>query len=282
MTLAAVGNTDTRDVSSRFTDPDGDTLNYTARSSAHRVATIGVSGSVVTVTAVAAGRATITVTATDNDPTNPLTAMQTFSVTVSAPATGFAPANQAAFNAALVGKQIMSGDYFFSFSPPNSLSLLEVSTSTTYSGSYTYTNTGSNMGRIVANYDDGRCTYNITYVSATTGTATTICNDEAATSGTWRIVDTMATGGDGPGLARAGECQVGGTYRPGESCDVYGIGSSTKRPFQVLSSGTGRFGFSISGDSINFRNATINGVLYYLVASNQGGGVWRIDEYRSS
>ena len=53
------------DVSSYFTDANGDTLTYTANSSDTSKAAVSVSGSTVTVTAVAGGSATITVTATD-------------------------------------------------------------------------------------------------------------------------------------------------------------------------------------------------------------------------
>ena len=74
------GNTLTLNVSSYFSDPDNDTLTYTAASSDTAITTVGVSNTVVSVTAVAAGTATITVTATD--PTG-LSVTQTFSVTVS-------------------------------------------------------------------------------------------------------------------------------------------------------------------------------------------------------
>ena len=71
-----------------------------------------------------------------------------------------------------------------------------------------------------------------------------------------------------------------GTYGPGEKCDVYGVGSRTSIPFQVLSNGRARWAFFQSGRSIQNRNGTINGVRYYFVASHQGGGTWRVDEYR--
>ena len=48
-----------------FEDPEGDTLTYAAASSATGVATVSVSGTRVTITPVAAGTATIAVTATD-------------------------------------------------------------------------------------------------------------------------------------------------------------------------------------------------------------------------
>ena len=76
-----VGGTVTVDASSYFSDPDGDALTYTAASSDDGVASVSVSGSDVTVTGVAAGSATVTVSATD--PAG-LSASQTVSVTVAA------------------------------------------------------------------------------------------------------------------------------------------------------------------------------------------------------
>ncbi|MCY3705463.1 MAG: Ig-like domain-containing protein [Gammaproteobacteria bacterium] len=75
------GQTVTVDVSPFFTDPDGQPLSYTAASSDQRVATATADGSAVTVAGVAAGTATITVTATDP---GELTAQHRFSVTVRA------------------------------------------------------------------------------------------------------------------------------------------------------------------------------------------------------
>ena len=73
------GSTVTVDVAAHFTDPDGDALRYAAVSSDPGRATVSVMGSVVTVTGVAGGNATVTVTATDSAG---LTAIQGFSVTV--------------------------------------------------------------------------------------------------------------------------------------------------------------------------------------------------------
>ena len=66
-------------VSSYFTDPDGDALTFTATSSNAATASVAVSGSVVTVTAAARGVATVTVTARDS---GGLSAQLTFTVTV--------------------------------------------------------------------------------------------------------------------------------------------------------------------------------------------------------
>ena len=65
-----------------FTDPDGDTLTYTAASSDTTIATVSVSSTTVTVsrvTAALSGQVTITVTATDP---GGLSATRTFTVTV--------------------------------------------------------------------------------------------------------------------------------------------------------------------------------------------------------
>ena len=73
------GKTSTVDLSSYFTDADGDALRYSASSSATAVATVAVSGAILTITAVAPGTATVTVTAADPDGE---TATQSFQVTV--------------------------------------------------------------------------------------------------------------------------------------------------------------------------------------------------------
>ena len=76
------GQSKTVNVASYFSDTDtDDTLTYTAMSNMMSYATVSVSGSVVTITGVAAGPATITVTATD---THGASAMQTIMVTVTA------------------------------------------------------------------------------------------------------------------------------------------------------------------------------------------------------
>ena len=79
VTLNELGNSDSVDVSSAFTDPDSNTtLTYTASSSKESVATVSVSDSTVTITPAADGAATITVTASDGS----LKAIQDISVTV--------------------------------------------------------------------------------------------------------------------------------------------------------------------------------------------------------
>ena len=75
----APGDTVTLDVSTNFTDPDGDTLTFTVMSDDTTVATVSVDGSMVTIIAVDVGAAFITVTATDP---GGLSASQTFAANV--------------------------------------------------------------------------------------------------------------------------------------------------------------------------------------------------------
>ena len=73
------------DLSTYFSDPDtNDTLSYSASSSNTGVATVGVNGTALTLTAVSAGSATITVTAADRQAgdSDRLTVSQDFMVTV--------------------------------------------------------------------------------------------------------------------------------------------------------------------------------------------------------
>ena len=77
-----VGDTESVDVSSYFSDPDGDALSYTAGTSDAEVATTSVSDSTVTLTGVSAGMTSVTVTASDPDG---LSALQSFDVTAEGP-----------------------------------------------------------------------------------------------------------------------------------------------------------------------------------------------------
>ena len=84
-TLTVGGVSGTVNLGSYFSDPEGETLTYTATSSDTSIATGSISPSnVLTVTAKAGGTATITVIATDP---GDLTAEQQFSVTVNTPPT---------------------------------------------------------------------------------------------------------------------------------------------------------------------------------------------------
>ena len=78
-TLRVGGGSASVNMSRYFTDPDGDRLTYTARSSRTNIVRASVSGSTVTLTPVAAGTTTVTVTARDPDGES---ATQSIAVTV--------------------------------------------------------------------------------------------------------------------------------------------------------------------------------------------------------
>ena len=78
-TLTVGGSAVSVNVAQYFTDPDGDALTYTVRSSRTGTAGVAVSGTTVTLTPVAAGSATITVTGRDP---GGLSATQAIAVTV--------------------------------------------------------------------------------------------------------------------------------------------------------------------------------------------------------
>ena len=108
----------------------------------------------------------------------------------------FAPANEAAFNDLVVGKRISSGvpNYYSDFVSPGRFR--ETEGADTYTGSYTYRNTGSNTGTVTLNYDDGdRCTFHLTFASATAGTGTFTCNDGESGEFNWRLVEIPASAG---------------------------------------------------------------------------------------
>ncbi len=99
-TLTVGGSAVSVNVARYFTDPDGDTLTYTARSSRTAVVTASVSGGTVTLAAVAAGTATVTVTARDPDGE---TATQSVAVTVQR--------SGGEGGACRVGQELGPGDY---------------------------------------------------------------------------------------------------------------------------------------------------------------------------
>lgn len=92
-----VGESVSVNVASNFTDPDGNTLSFAAATSDAAVATASVSGSTVSIEGVAAGSATVTVTASDP---GGLSATQSIAVTVEA-------ANQAPVGEGIIDDQAL-------------------------------------------------------------------------------------------------------------------------------------------------------------------------------
>ena len=106
-----------------------------------------------------------------------------------------APANEAAFNDLFVGKRVATNfpTVYADFVSPGRFRATEGAD--TYTGSYTFQNTGSNTGTLTFNYDDGdRCTTHLTFASAMAGTATFTCNDGSSGAYNWRLVEIPASG----------------------------------------------------------------------------------------
>ena len=107
--------------------------------------------------------------------------------------TMLAPADEAAFNDLYVGKRAATNfpTVYTDFVSPGRFRETD-----TFTGSYTYRNTGSNTGTVTFNYDNGyRCTASLTFDSTTSGTATSMCDDGSSVDYDWRLVE-IPTGGD--------------------------------------------------------------------------------------
>ena len=121
---------------------------------------------------------------------NNCSAARRVTVTQTTPS-GFAPADQSAFNRLAVGKRILLESFF--------VDVVSAGRFTEglrrHDGRYTYSNTGANAGRFTQVYDDselfgGTCTSQLTFTSATTGTADIACDDGTEIEGhSWRISD---------------------------------------------------------------------------------------------
>ena len=110
--------------------------------------------------------------------------------TIDIPGVMLAPADQAAFNDLFVGKRAATNlpAVYVDFVSPGRFR--ETRLAVTWTGSYTYRNTGSDAGTLTFNYDDGdRCTAHLTFTSATMGTAISMCDEGLSVEYNWRIVE---------------------------------------------------------------------------------------------
>ncbi len=104
-----------------------------------------------------------------------------------------APADRAAFDALVIGQRLLStlapaSLYHVDFVEAGRFE--ETEGSTTYAGSYSYTNTGPDTGAVVFNYDDGdSCTYSVTFETPTAGSLTYTCTEGETGGSDWRLVD---------------------------------------------------------------------------------------------
>ena len=104
---------------------------------------------------------------------------------------GFAPADQAAFDRLVVGKRAVNVDdsgYYVDF--PSAGRFVEYEPGERWPGMYSYSNTGPHTGTLTWNYDDGDvCTDQFTFSSTTTGSSRYTCNDGDQGGGNWRLID---------------------------------------------------------------------------------------------
>lgn len=134
------------------------------------------------------------------------------------PPSGFAPANQQAFNSLAVGNRVRAQGFFVDIVSAGRFT----EGLNRHEGRYTYTNTGANSGQFTQVYDDtelfgGRCESRLTFTSATTGTGYTTCDSGfEGNTGTWRITE-LAT----PVFVRASSDTLHfgilGTWRAGQT-----------------------------------------------------------------
>ena len=160
---------------------------------------------------------------------------------------GFAPADQSAFDSLVVGKRLASGDplYYTDFNSVGRFS--QVEDTSTYTGGYTFENTGANSGRVEFNYDDGdRCVAAVTFESTTNGTSSYTCDDGESGTSSWDLVDI-----------------------PEETTEETTETSITYERLDTLRVSAGRvqFSFFSAGGCIAIRNTPINGVTYSIVSS---------------
>ena len=153
------GATVTNDVAGNFSDANGDQLTYTARSSDASVATVSVDGSMVTVTPVGAGTATITVTARDPGGES---ATQRFTVTVQE--TNLAPVPDGSIN----GQRLTEGGDAVTIDVTGNFSDAD-------GDELTYTASSSDASVATVSVDGSMVT--VTPVGAGTATITVIARD---------------------------------------------------------------------------------------------------------
>ena len=174
------GGTVTLAVSGYFRDPDGDALTYAAATS-NALATASVSGSRVTVTGVAVGSATVTVTA--RDPSG-LTAVQSFRATITASnrapeAVGSIPGQ----NVSVGGTATVGVSSYFRDPDGDAL-----------------TYTASSSSSSVASVSVSGNSVTISGAAAGTATVTVTARDPAGLTATQRFGVTVQGGGGGTGF----------------------------------------------------------------------------------
>ncbi len=167
-----------------------------------------------------------------------------------------APADRAEFDALAVGRRMLSSFpaslYHVDFVEAGRFE--ETEGSTTYAGSYSYTNTGPDTGTVVFNYDDGdSCTYSVTFDTPTAGSLTYTCTEGETGGSDWRLVDDPDYGPETPpevGVESFSFPNLGGwstTSNGTEAATRSGYGRIRGEAGSTTPSGIAIFGFRPGG-----------------------------------
>ncbi len=174
-----------------------------------------------------------------------------FTITVEESDTGHAPADQAAFDALVVGKQIgQDANNRLIFLSPGRIR--EIDGGTPYEGNYKYENTGANTGTL---------TYTFDVTGNDPAAEKTVMEMTFTSEGAGTLVSTYTEAGSRPEVISG----------PFELADTDGgpPDSTDYKPLEGLRVSRGRvqFGFSNTGGCDRLSNASINGVVYTVHTS---------------
>ena len=250
MTIPA-GETPTMEASSYFTDPDGDTLRYTASVADSGVVRASVAGGTVTIRGVARGTTDVTVAATDSDGAS---ATQTFETTVpnrapkpagSIPAQTLNPGGTVAINASR------------HFTDPDGDAL-------------TYTATSSNTG--VATVSVSGSTVTITGVATGGATVAITARDPGELTATQSVSVTVKQGNQAPQPAGSIPAQ---TLNPGGTVAINASRHFTDPDGDALtytatSSNTGAATVSVSGSTVTITSVATGVATVTITARDPG------------
>ncbi len=249
-----VDETTTVDLTSFFEDPDGDPLTYAAASSRSAVARGSVSGSILTVSAVAPGTATLTVTARDNDGAS---VTQRFDVTVPQPnraprRVGTIPAQTLAPG----GRTTIDASRYFSDPDGDALR---------------YTATSSNSG--VATASVSGSTVTITAVATGSATITVTARDPEGLTAAQPARVTVSQANRAPrrvGTIPARTMNPGGTATV-DASRYFSDPDNDALTYTATSSNSGVARASVSGSRVTVRAVSSGSATVTVTARDPGG-----------
>ena len=120
---------------------------------------------------------------------------------------GFAPADQAAFDARFVGKRFATDRVTSYIDFLGGGRFDETFGSTPYNGTYVYRNTGPNTGTVTLTYSEDRCDYRLTFDATASGSGQYRCNTVSG-SVDWRIEEIGGPVPPAPTAVRTGSTTI--------------------------------------------------------------------------